>query len=121
MPDRGSVMSVCGGPVHVVVRFGFALVVCVAALSGIFRPAIAVEQQASMPPVVRVDEDGTVHVPAMQVPVSSFLSPEGKAYLAEHLKQVQRPEMLVQVDGVPPLLAGYLRRQRALFAVERQE
>jgi acetyl esterase/lipase len=105
-----------------VARFGFALALYVAALSGISRPAIAAQRQTSTPPpAVRVDDDGTVHVPAMQVPVSSFLSPEGKAYLAEHLKQVQRPEMLVQADGVPPLLAGYLSRQRALFAVERQE
>lgn len=70
---------------------------------------------------VQVDPDGTVHMPAQVVPVSSFLSPEGQAYLAEHLVQVQRPEMLVQENGVPPLLAGYLVRQRALFAVDREE
>ncbi len=78
-------------------------------------------QDAKLPPPLTVDNDGTVHVPAMSVPVSSYLSPQGKAYLAEHLKQVQRPEMLVQVNGVPPLLAGYLTRQRELFAVERQD
>ena len=81
----------------------------------------AAAQDAPMPPPLQVDSDGTVHVPAMTVPVSSYLSPQGKAYLAEHLNQVQRPEMLVQADGVPPLLAGYLQRQRALFAVERQD
>ena len=74
-----------------------------------------------MPAPLTVDADGTVHVPAMDVPVSSYLSPQGKAYLAEHLKQVQRPEMLVQANGVPPLLAGYLERQRALFAVSRED
>lgn len=78
-------------------------------------------QDAHMPPPLKVDDNGTVHVPAMEVPVSDYLSPQGKAYLAEHLKQVQRPEMLVQVNGVPPLLAGYLTRQRALFAVDRQD
>jgi acetyl esterase/lipase len=83
--------------------------------------AQASAQDAPMPPPLQVDADGTVHVPAMTVPVSSYLSPQGKAYLAEHLNQVQRPEMLVQADGVPPLLAGYLQRQRALFAVERQD
>ncbi|MDB6009417.1 MAG: Alpha/beta hydrolase fold-3 domain protein [Gammaproteobacteria bacterium] len=83
--------------------------------------ALASAQDAPMPPPLQVDADGTVHVPAMTVPVSSYLSPQGKAYLAEHLNQVQRPEMLVQADGVPPLLAGYLQRQRALFAVERQD
>src|SRR5690348_1833425 len=78
-------------------------------------------QDAPMPAPLVVDNDGTVHVPAMSVPVSSYLSPEGKAYLAEHLKQVQRPEMLVQENGVPPLLAGYLDRQRTLYAVERED
>src|SRR6185312_10989510 len=63
---------------------------------------------APMPKPLTVDADGSVHVPAMTVPVSSYLSPQGKAYLAEHLKQVQRPEMLVQTNGIPPLLAGYL-------------
>jgi acetyl esterase/lipase len=70
---------------------------------------------------VRVEPNGTVHMPAQAVPVSSFLSPAGRAYLAEHLLQVQRPEMLVQENGVPPLLAGYLARQRELFPVDREE
>ena len=34
-----------------------------------------------------IEPDGTVHMPAQAVPVSGFLSPEGKAYLAEHLAQ----------------------------------
>jgi acetyl esterase/lipase len=57
----------------------------------------------------------------MSVPVSEVLSPAGKAYLAEHLKDVQRPEMLVQKDGIPPLLEPYLARQRSLFSVDRKE
>ena len=69
---------------------------------------------------VIVDPDGTVHVPAQAVPVSEFLSPQGKAYLRDHLLQVQRPEMLVQKGGIPPLLAGYLARQHQLFAVDRK-
>ncbi len=69
----------------------------------------------------KVDEDGTVHVPAQAVPVSQFLSPEGKAYLAEHLKEVQKPAMLVQDNGVPPLLQGYLDRQRALYPVNKED
>jgi acetyl esterase/lipase len=81
----------------------------------------AVAAQPAAAPPVQVDPDGTVHMPAQVVPVSSFLSPEGQAYLAEHLLQVQQPAMLVQDNGVPPLLAGYLARQRELFAVERQE
>jgi epsilon-lactone hydrolase len=80
----------------------------------------ALAQQAS-PPKVAVEPDGTVVMPAQSVPVSGFLSPEGKAYLAEHLRNLQRPEMLVQENGVPRLIAGYLARQREVFAVERAE
>lgn len=76
---------------------------------------------AQMPPPLKVDDNGTVHVPAMDIPVSQYLSPEGKAYLADHLKRVQRPDQLKQANGIPPLLAGYLDRQRTLFAVNREE
>lgn len=78
---------------------------------------------SAQPPTntVTVEADGTVHMPAQIVPVSSFLSPEGKAYLAEHLRGVQNPAMLVQDSGVPPLLAGYLERQRELFHVKRED
>jgi len=76
-----------------------------------------------VPNALAVDQDGTVHVPAQSVPVSRFLSPQGKAYLAEHLRNVRLPQMLQQDkdNGVPPLLAGYLDRQRVLFAVDRQD
>jgi epsilon-lactone hydrolase len=76
---------------------------------------------AQPPPQVVVAADGTVQMPAQSVPVSDYLSPEGKTYLAEHLLNMQRPEMLVQENGVPPLLAGYLARQRELFAVDRAD
>ena len=90
-------------------------VACLAAAS------LVTAQQPNTAPKVVVDPDGTVHMPAQIVPVSSYLSTEGKAYLAEHLIQVQRPEMLVQESGVPPLLAGYLARQRELFAVDKDD
>jgi len=92
-----------------------ALFACLAAAS------LAAAQQPNAAPKVVVDPDGAVHMPAQIVPVSSYLSAEGKAYLAEHLIQVQRPEMLVQESGVPPLLAGYLARQRELFAVDKDD
>jgi monoterpene epsilon-lactone hydrolase len=69
----------------------------------------------------KIDADGIVHVPAHAVPVSELLSAEGKAYVTEHLINMQRPEMLVQKDGLPPLLAGYLARQRETLPVERRE
>jgi epsilon-lactone hydrolase len=72
-------------------------------------------------PRVTVDPSGSVHVPAMVVPVSEFLSPEGKAYLAEHLLALQHPERLTEVDGIPSLIAPYLDRQRVLFPVDRDD
>jgi monoterpene epsilon-lactone hydrolase len=68
-----------------------------------------------------IDVDGTVHVPAHAVPVSDLLSPAGQAYVTEHLLNMQRPEMLVQENGVPPLLAGYLKRQRESLPVDRRD
>ncbi len=75
---------------------------------------------ASHPPV-RLDDDGTLNISEMGVPVSGFLSPEGKAYMADHLKQVRRPAMLVQDNGVPPLLAGFIARQKRLFPTDMQD
>jgi len=70
---------------------------------------------------VIVDDDGTVHVPAQTVPLSSFLSPEAKAYVAQHLRDMQHPERVAQVNGVPRFLEHYLARQQALYAVAGRE
>jgi monoterpene epsilon-lactone hydrolase len=93
-----------------------SVVVCAALMTGV----TGAQQPPAANPVL-VDPDGTVHVPALVVPVSGFLSPKGKAYLRDHLLQVQRPEMLIQKDGIPPLLAGYLARQHQLYAVDRED
>ena len=69
----------------------------------------------------KVDADGTVHVPALSVPVSEYLSPQGKAYLAQHLQDVTHPDRLVQHNGVPVFMEGYLARQQVLYPVNRQE
>jgi epsilon-lactone hydrolase len=78
-------------------------------------------QGLKTPAPLKVDADGTVHVPAMAVPPSEYLTPQAKAYLIEHLEKVQQPAMLAQPNGVPPLLAGYLARQRILYPVNRKE
>jgi monoterpene epsilon-lactone hydrolase len=82
-------------------------------------PAFA--QTGDAPPAVKIDPNGDVHVPAHVVPISSFLSPAGKAYVTEHLLNMQKPELLVQDSGIPPLLAGYLERQRQVFPVDRND
>jgi len=84
-------------------------------------PMVALAQAPASSSPVKIDADGTVHVPAHSVPMSPLLSPEGKAYVTEHLLNMQKPELLVQDSGIPPLLKGYLARQHELFAVERKD
>src|SRR4030095_6859312 len=61
-------------------------------------------------PKVVIEADGTVQVPAQTVPISSYLSPEAKAYVKQHLKDMQNPEILKQDAGVPRFMKGYLAR-----------
>jgi monoterpene epsilon-lactone hydrolase len=89
------------------------------AIAGPSAAAAATDQAPA--PTVGIDDDGTVHAPAMTVPPSGFLSPEGRAYLAQHLKDMQRPALLGQKDGLPLFMQGYLARQRVLFATVRQD
>ena len=67
---------------------------------------------------IPVQPDGTVELPAESVPVSKFLSPEGKAYLIQHLHDMQDLDQLYSVKGIPRFLVPYLERQKALFAVK---
>jgi acetyl esterase/lipase len=53
--------------------------------------------------------------------MSSFLSPEAKAYMTQHLKDMQDPEILKQDAGVPRFMKPYLERDHAQFAVERKD
>jgi acetyl esterase/lipase len=84
------------------------------------RPLFAASPETRSP-TVAVEDDGTVHVPAHAVPLSEFLSSQAQAYVAQHLKDMQHPERLVQVDGVPQFLQTYLARQRALYPVQRRD
>jgi acetyl esterase/lipase len=78
-------------------------------------------QERAAQKTVVVDDDGTVHVPAQAVPMSGFLSPAAKAYVTQHLKDMQNPRMLAQENGVPRFMRGYLERQKALYAVDRAD
>src|SRR5437016_4179533 len=71
-----------------------------------------------------VDDDGTVHLPAMAVPMSSYLSPEGKAYVTQFLKSQQRPrpvQTAKQDNGIPNAMDGRLERQKVLYPVDRED
>jgi acetyl esterase/lipase len=96
----------------------FALFVAIFVKSG--HIGLAEDQPRSSPRVV-VEGDGTVQVPAHSVPLSSFLSPEAKAYVTEHLKQMQDPEILKQDQGVPRFMKPLIERDRELFAVDRKD
>lgn len=75
----------------------------------------------NQPPNVIVDSDGNVQVPAYSVPMSSFLSPEAKVYVTEHLKQMQDPEIVKQDQGIPRFMKPFIERDQVLFAVDRKE
>jgi acetyl esterase/lipase len=70
---------------------------------------------------VTIDSDGAVQIPGYTVPLSSFLSPQAKTYVAEHMRDMQNPELLKQDGGVPRFMRHYLERDETIFAVERKE
>jgi monoterpene epsilon-lactone hydrolase len=72
-------------------------------------------------PKVVVQPDGTVEIPAQSAPLSTFLSSEAKAYLTQHLKDMQDPEILKQDAGVPRFMKPYIARDQQLFAVSRED
>ncbi len=72
-------------------------------------------------PTVQVMADGTVQMPAETVPLSSNLSAAARAYVTEHLQQMQQPEMVKQDAGVPRFMKPYLAWDRQHFAVDRHE
>ena len=90
---------------------------------GLLLP-LAISAQDSSPSdqkKVVVQADGTVEIPAQTAPVSTFLSPEAKAYLTQHLKDMQDPEILKQDAGVPRFMKPYIARDHDLFAVDRKD
>ena len=84
--------------------------VCFIALLLYSVTGMAQARPAEDPPKVVVEKDGAVQVPAQTVPMSPYLSPEAKAYVTQHLKDMQDPEILKQDAGVPRFMKGYLAR-----------
>ncbi len=68
-------------------------------------------------PQVGLQPDGTIEIPAESVPMSKFLSPEGKEYLNQHLHDMLDKDKVEQVNGVPRFMMPYLERQKALYAL----
>ena len=78
-----------------------------------FPSAVAQAPERPSHPV-SVDGDGNIHVPAQVVPQSAYLSPEGKAYVTQHLKDMITP---------PPggFMKPYLERESTLYPAETQD
>lgn len=68
---------------------------------------------------LKVDGNGTIHVPAQAVPISSYLSPQAKSYVTAHLQFMA--SYATPGTGVPQFMYTYLRRQRALYPVVRRD
>lgn len=79
------------------------------------------QESVTLKPKVVVQSEGTVEVPAQTAPLSTFLSPAAKAYVTQHLKDMQDPEILKQDAGVPRFMKPYLARDYELFAVDRRD
>ncbi len=93
--------------------------VCMLPLIGLSTPAQ--DRPASEPPKVVVQPDGTVEIPPQSAPVSTFLSPKAKAYLTQHLKDMQDPEILKQDAGVPRFMKPYIARDYEMFAFDKKD
>jgi acetyl esterase/lipase len=95
---------------------------CLAGLATLLPDGISAQDSspAEQKKVV-VQSDGTVEIPPQIAPVSTFLSPEAKAYLTQHLKDMQDPEILKQDAGVPRFMKTYIARDYQLFAVDRRD
>jgi len=94
------------------------LVVCSTCLAlALALPVLSQDHPPTEPPKVIVQPDGMVDVPAQSAPVSTFLSPEAKAYLTQHLKDMQDPDILKQDAGIPRFMKPYIARDHELFAV----
>ena len=98
-----------------------AAVVVIILLCALLLPKLAAQDAPQPAPKVIVDAEGAVQIPGYTVPLSSFLSPEAKAYVAEHLRDMQNPDLLKQDQGVPRFMKHYLERDEAIFAVERKD
>ena len=93
----------------------------VVGVPGMAQSAEKAQAEAKPAPVVGLEADGTVDVPAESVPLSKFLSPEARAYVNQHLHDMGDSKMTYADKGVPRFMAPYLERMKALFAVNLED
>ena len=103
--------------------FKFRLIVTAASCCLIF-PAGKLKAQDSQPvpqPKIVIQADGTVEAPARIVPPSALHSPAAKAYMSEHLHDMQSPEKLKAEGGVPAFMKHYLEHDTETFALDKKD
>ena len=99
-------------------RAGEAIVHGIAALLVLGSLLLPGQAQEGAPKLqtVPVAKDGTLSVPAQAVPVSNLLSPEAKAYVAQHLLDMQ--DLYTHPGkGLPRFIETYLAAQKAAYPV----
>lgn len=72
---------------------------------------------------VKVDPDGTVHIPPQIVPLSSFLSPEARAYVTYrllHPDPAPDPDIAKERARIDAHLAPLIDKQKARYPVDIQ-
>ncbi len=77
----------------------------------------------SSAPGVKVDADGTVHIPPQTVPLSSFLSPEARSYVTYRLLHPDPPpdpEISKERARIDAHLAPLIDKQKARYPVDIQ-
>ncbi|MGA9564682.1 MAG: alpha/beta hydrolase fold domain-containing protein [Candidatus Korobacteraceae bacterium] len=77
----------------------------------------------SSAPTVKVDPDGTVHIPPQAVPLSSFLSPEARAYVTYrllHPDPAPDPDISIERARIDAHLAPLIDKQKARYPVDMQ-
>ena len=97
------------------------LLTVVAAAFSPLALAVAQTQPATPPQKIVIEADGTVQEPVRSVPLSTFLTPEARSYVTDHLNQMQDLEMVKQDNGVPRFMLPYLEQDRAMFALNRTD
>jgi acetyl esterase/lipase len=102
-------------PMHGVAGLVIRCVASLLVLGTLLLPGQAQESAPKLQPVP-VAKDGTLAMPAQAVPVSNLLSPEAKAYVAQHLLDMQNL-YAHPGKGLPPFIGTYLAAQKAAYPV----
>lgn len=98
----------------------FLLVFCLCAARACV-PAHGQDAHVKNPVKINVEANGTVRIPSVSIPISTFLSPAAKAYMTQHLQQMQNPYLVAQVNGVPRFMRPFLKKDHELFAVSMKQ